>query len=60
MNGDIHKVGQISPRKSTVKKELSSGVLSDQSFFLWNSFHFVQLLKLEEGRRKCAYNRLLT
>lgn len=52
MNGDIHKVGQISPRKSTVKKELGFGVLSDQSFFLWNSFQTLCLVIKTGGRKE--------
>lgn len=46
MNGDVHKAGHISPGKSTVAKELSSGVLTEQSFFLKTPFkHFFSVIK---------------
>lgn len=58
MKGDVYKVCQISPGKSTAGKELGSGVLTEQVSSGVPFKHFVQL-KLEGGRRKYVYKLLI-
>ena len=59
MNGDVHKAGQISPRNSTLGKELSSGVLTEESFFHWNSFQTLcSVIKTGEGKEKMCVRQI--